>query len=306
MKKDLSFIDLFEEMLMSEKFSSENTRRAYKKDIEEYIKFINQKFKISILNVSTNHISNWLIFLRNDKKVSRNSHSRKVSSIKVFYKFLATDGYLKNNPSEDIKTSRKKLVLPKVLSVEQILEILKAIYPLSSPHEYRLLALVELMYSSGLRVQELVSLKLNSVNFDNYTMLIKGKGEKERIVPVGNIAIKAVKEYLNYRSNFINIDKPSIWLFPSKSSKIGHLSTRRFSQLLKDLGFKAGLSHLNISPHILRHSFATHMLSGGVDLRILQELLGHSDISTVQIYAHVVGDAKKKALRSHPLENQTL
>ena len=306
MKKDLSFIDLFEEMLVSEKFSSENTRRAYKKDIEEYIKFINKTFKISILNVSTNHIRNWLIFLRNDKKISRNSHSRKVSSIKVFYKFLTTDGYLKNNPTEDIKTARKKLVLPKVLSVEQILEILKNIYPLNSPHQYRLLALVELMYSSGLRVQELVSLKLNSVNFDSYTILIKGKGEKERIVPVGNIAIKAVKEYLDYRSHFINIDNISIWLFPSKSSKTGHLSTRRFSQLLKGLGSKAGLGHLNISPHILRHSFATHMLTGGVDLRILQELLGHSDISTVQIYTHVVDDAKKKALKSHPLENKIL
>ena len=162
------------------------------------------------------------------------------------------------------------------------------------------------MYSSGLRVQELVSLKLNSVNFDTYTILIKGKGEKERIVPVGNVAVKAIKEYLNYRSYFINLDNTSIWLFPSKSSKMGYLSTRRFSQLLKDLGSKAGLSYLQISPHILRHSFATHMLSGGVDLRTLQELLGHSDISTVQIYTHIVDDAKKKALRSHPLENQIL
>tara|TARA_B100000686_G_C16703967_1_gene925108 strand:- start:588 stop:1502 length:915 start_codon:yes stop_codon:yes gene_type:complete len=304
MKNDFKYIDLFEEMLLSEKFSSENTVKAYKKDIQLYIKFIHQKYKISILKVSSSNISNWLIYLTTNLNLSRNSHSRKVSSIKVFYRFLVTDGYINDNPTEEIKTSARSLSLPKVLSVEQILELLNAIYPLNSPRDFRLLALVELMYSSGLRVQELVSLKLNSINYDNSTIFIKGKGGKERIVPVGKAAIIAINQYLIHRSHFI--DKSSIWMFPSKSGKNGHLTTRRFSQLLEGLASKAGLTLLNISPHILRHSFATHMLSGGADLRILQELLGHADISTVQIYTHVVDNTKKKALKLHPLENKFL
>ena len=224
----------------------------------------------------------------------------------MFYKFLVSDDYIKNNPAEDIKTSKKNLSLPTVLSVQQISELLKAIYPINTPQKYRLLALVELMYSSGLRVQELVSLKLTSINYENSTIFVKGKGDKERLIPVGKVAINAVQEYLNYRSSFIKRDIKSVWMFPSNTSQNGYITTRRFSQLLKDLANKAGLNYLHISPHILRHSFATHMLSGGVDLRILQELLGHADISTVQIYTHVVDNAKRKALKFHPLENKIL
>ena len=304
MQNDFNFITLFEEMLLSEKLSSINTRRAYKKDIELFIEFIHDRFKISILDVSTIHISKWLVSLQVNN-LSRSSHSRKMSSIKVFYKFLVSDSYIKINPAEDINSNRKQLILPKVLSEEEVLELLKSIYPLKTPHDYRLLALVELIYSSGLRVQELVSLQLKNINFNNLSLFVRGKGDKERIVPVGNNAIKAVNEYLNYRSFFIKNNKTSIWLFPSSSIK-GHLTARRFSQLLKILSVKAGLNYSTISPHILRHSFATHMLSGGVDLRILQEMLGHSDISTVQIYTHVVDDAKKRALKVHPLQNKIL
>ncbi len=306
MENDIKYIDLFEEMLLSEKLAAENTVRAYKKDIKLYISYIHAEHKISIFKVTPIHISNWLVHLKNYNKLSRNSHARKISSIKVFYNFLVSDNYLKNNPAEEIKAARKQLVLPKILSVDQILELLEVIYPVESPQEYRLIALIELMYSSGLRVHELVSLKLNSVNYDNHTLFIKGKGDKERIVPVGNVAIKAVQEYLKHRSSFINEGANSVWMFPSMISKSGHITSRRFSQLLKDLAVKAGLSFLNITPHVLRHSFATHMLSGGVDLRVLQELLGHSDISTVQIYTHIVDDAKKRALKHHPLDGEIL
>ena len=306
MKNDFKYIDLFEEMLLSEKLSSENTIRAYRKDIELFINYINKELKISVLEVSSNNIIKWLLYLNKTLHLSRNSHSRKISSIRVFFKFLISDGYIQNNPSEEIKSSRKQMKLPKVLTIEEVLNLIKAIYPLNNPRAYRMLAMVELMYSSGLRVEELVSLKMNSINYGNSTILIKGKGNKERIIPVGDIAIKAVKEYLNFRMHFCTIEKKSIWMFPSNTSSKGHITARRFSQLLTELSHNAGLIDLKISPHILRHSFATHLLSGGIDLRILQELLGHSDISTVQIYTHVVDNAKKKALKLHPLENNNL
>lgn len=303
MKNDFKYIDLFEEMLLSEKMSSQNTVRAYRKDIELFINYVHKELQTSILEITSNNIRRWLLYLNKTINLSRNSHSRKISSLRVFYKFLVADGYILNNPAEEIKSSKKYMTLPKVLSIEEVLKLIKAIYPLNNPRAYRMLALVELMYSSGLRVEELVSLRLNSINFNNATIFITGKGGKERIVPVGNIALKAVKEYLNYRNEYFCLNKKSIWMFPSNSSKKGHITARRFSQLLTELSREAGLNDLKISPHILRHSFATHLLSGGIDLRILQELLGHSDISTVQIYTHVVDNEKKKALRFHPLEN---
>jgi integrase/recombinase XerD len=158
------------------------------------------------------------------------------------------------------------------------------------------------MYSTGMRVEELVSMPINAINFHNNSIFISGKGGRERIVPFGKNALNAIKKYLEVRPLFLKKDKNSQYMFPS-SGKHGYLTSRRFAQLLKDVAFKTNLSHLTISPHILRHTFATHMLSGGADLRVLQEILGHADISTVQIYTHIVGDRKKIALSSHPMEN---
>ena len=157
------------------------------------------------------------------------------------------------------------------------------------------------MYSTGIRVEELMSISLNAINYENQSIFIKGKGGKERIVPFGINALKAIKKYIGIRELFIKNKNNSSFMFPS-IGKQGYLTARRFSQLLKEVSIKAELSHLSISPHILRHSFATHMLSGGADLRVLQEILGHADISTVQIYTHIVDDKKKIALSFHPLE----
>ena len=300
MSTDDDILLLFDEMLLVERQAAKNTRRAYKSDIHSYIKFINVKYSLSILNVESKNITSWYRSL-SEKSISRNSYLRKVSSIKEFYRFLYADGLIKHNPAKDIESPKKHQNIPKVLTIRQIEDIINALKSDNCLKSIRLLALIEIMYSTGIRVEELMSISLNAINYENQSIFIKGKGGKERVVPFGINALKAIKKYIGIRELFIKNKKNSSFMFPS-IGKQGYLTARRFSQLLKEVSIKAELSHLSISPHILRHSFATHMLSGGADLRVLQEILGHADISTVQIYTHIVDDKKKMALSFHPLE----
>ena len=300
MSTDGDILLLFDEMLLAEKQLSNNTRRAYKSDINSYIKFIHSKYNLSILDVDSKNLTGWLRFLSKNS-ISRNTYLRKISSIKEFYRFLYSDELVKFNPAKEIESPKKIQSIPKVLTIRQIENIINILKPENSPKSIRLLALIEIMYSTGIRVEELVSISLNSINYENKSIFIKGKGDKERIVPFGIHALKAIKNYINIREIFIKNKKNSPFMFPS-IGKQGYLTARRFSQLLKEISIKVNLSHLSISPHILRHSFATHMLSGGADLRVLQKILGHADISTVQIYTHIVDDRKKTALTFHPLE----
>ena len=301
MLNDSDLLLLFEEMLLSEKQSSSNTVRAYKSDIKSFINFININYDFSISKVKTKHISSWLISLSN-KSINRNSYLRKLSSIKEFYKFLHIEGIINLDPTKSIEAPKKINNIPKVLSIKQIEEIIENIQQKSSPNDIRLLALVEIMYSTGMRVEELVSMPLNAINFNNKSIFVIGKGGRERIVPFGENAFNAIKNYIQVRPIFLTKGINSEYMFPSSGIK-GYLTSRRFAQLLKNVVSNTSFSHLTVSPHILRHTFATHMLSGGADLRILQEMLGHADISTVQIYTHIVDDKKKIALSSHPLEN---
>ena len=300
MSTDDDILLLFDEMLLVERQAAKNTRRAYKSDIHSYIKFINVKYSLSILNVESKNITSWYRSL-SEKSISRNSYLRKVSSIKEFYRFLYSDGLIKNNPAKDIESPKKHQNIPKVLTIRQIEDIINALKSDNCLKSIRLIALIEIMYSTGIRVEELMSISLNAINYENQSIFIRGKGGKERIVPFGINALKAIKKYIGIRELFIKNKNNSSFMFPS-IGKQGYLTARRFSQLLKEVSIKAELSHLSISPHILRHSFATHMLSGGADLRVLQEILGHADISTVQIYTHIVDDKKKMALSFHPLE----
>lgn len=301
MEDGFDLLLLFEEMLLSEKLSSSNTLRAYKSDIKSFIKFININYNSPISSVETKHISDWLISL-SDNNINRNSYLRKLSSIKEFYKFLHVEGIIKLDPTKSIEAPKKINNIPRILSIKQIEEIIENIKKELTPNNIRLLALVEIMYSTGLRVEELVSMPLNAINFNNNSIFIIGKGGRERIVPFGENAFGAIKNYLEVRSLYLAKGQSSEYLFPSSGIK-GYLTSRRFAQLLKNVVAKTSVSHLSISPHILRHTFATHMLSGGADLRVLQEMLGHADISTVQIYTHIVDDKKKLALSSHPMEN---
>jgi integrase/recombinase XerD len=300
MLSDENLIKLFDEMMVSEKLSSSNTRRAYISDIRGFIEFINKKNNLSILSVRKEHISNWLTNL-SSSGISRNSFLRKISSIKEFYKFLLIDALIKDNPTSDIKAPKRHRNLPNILTIKEIEMLIKAVSLSNDPKAIRLLAMIETMYSSGVRVEELVGLMLKSINVNKSHLLIKGKGDKERLVPIGETAKRALKKYLSVRELFLKNNQNSPWLFPS-SSRRGYLTARRFSQLLKMAALKAGLNQQKISPHTLRHAFATHMLAGGADLRILQEILGHADINTVQIYTHIADDKRRKALEMHPLQ----
>tara|TARA_Y100000590_G_C15707993_1_gene1009331 strand:+ start:874 stop:1791 length:918 start_codon:yes stop_codon:yes gene_type:complete len=303
MLNDFDLLLLFEEMLLSEKLSSNNTVRAYKSDIKSFIKYININYDFSISKVHSRHISDWLMSLSNNN-INRNSYLRKLSSIKEFYKFLHIEGIITLDPTKSIEAPKKLNNIPKVLSIKQIEEIIDSIKRKSTPNDIRLLALVEIMYSTGMRVEELVSMPINAINFNNRSIFVVGKGGRERIVPFGKNAFNAIKNYIEVRPLFLPKGINSEYMFPSSGIK-GYLTSRRFAQLLKNTVSSTSLSHLSVSPHILRHTFATHMLSGGADLRVLQEMLGHADISTVQIYTHIVHDRKKIALSSHPLENNS-
>lgn len=233
------------------------------------------------------------LFLLHQEKLKASSIARKISCLKNFFKFLLNENFIIDNPAANLEAPKREAKIPKFLSEDEILKLLKA-----AESDLRLSAMIEILYAAGLRVTELVSLPFVAVQREgnslrNY-LIVKGKGSKERIAPLNKAAIKKLLEYLKER-------KDSAWLFPGHV-KGKHLTRQAFHQMLKDLAIKSGLDPVRVHPHVIRHSFATHLLNSGVDLRVLQELLGHSDISTTEIYTHIL-DSKLRELvfNHHPL-----
>jgi integrase/recombinase XerD len=227
--------------------------------------------------------------------------SRRLSALRQFYQFLASEGWSTHNPTETIDLPRRQHTLPKILSEEEVVRLLEGARAQTDPEGRRLYAMLETLYASGLRVSELISLPLMSFHPDRPFLLIKGKGGKERLVPLSGPSLSALKTYLTVRSSFLQQDKDSFmqkWLFPS-SSKEGHLTRQRFGQLLKGLALAVNLDPGKVSPHVIRHAFATHLLGHGADLLTIQKLLGHADLSTTQIYTHVVTDHLKDLVNCH-------
>jgi integrase/recombinase XerD len=226
--------------------------------------------------------------------------ARRISSLRQLFHFLYSDEIRKDNPATTLDTPKLPRNLPNSLSAEDIATL---IAEAGKADDIRLVAMLELLYASGLRVSELVTLPLASLHkintHDHHFLIVRGKGNKERIVPLHDAALAALNAYLATR------DDDSSWLFPSRG-KEGHITRQRFGQMLKELALKAGLDPEKISPHTLRHSFASHLLAGGADLRVIQELLGHADISTTQIYTHIEHEKLTKLVTSHhPLNKQT-
>ena len=222
--------------------------------------------------------------------------SRRRSAIRQFYRFALAEGWRKDDPSRRLEAPRRGRPLPRVLTREEMEALLKAAGAEERASGVRLVCLMELTYASGLRVSELLNLKLEAVARDPAYLVVRGKGGKERLAPLNGPAREAIKAWLPLRE-----PQDSPWLFPSRGST-GRLTPRRFDQLLRDAALKAGLDPARVSPHVLRHAFATHLLEGGADLRVLQTLLGHADIATTQIYTHVAGDRLAEVVRTkHPL-----
>ena len=283
-----------------------NTCDAYRRDVVEYLK------SLTIANVdegtvAVNQIRKYVSKL-GASGISARTQARKLSVIRQFHKFLVSDGRRNDDPTLSLVSPKLGLSLPKYLNVEGVESLLNAARQVDGWRGVRLVTLIEVLYSSGLRVSELVRLYVSSFSGDGRLLLVKGKGEKERIVPIGETARQAVMNWLPLRKELIEEKKLgafSEWMFPSTST-IGHLTRDGFAKQLKNLSVDAGINADRLSPHILRHSFASHLLLNGADLRSVQQMLGHENISTTQKYMHIINQRLYTSLVQdmHPLSGE--
>lgn len=272
----------YEYYLSKERRLSKNTIDAYLKDVNQYIIFLDKYHKISKSKlIEKKHLENYLKTLR--KKYSDSTYARKLTALKSFYQFMETENEISFDYSKDIEAPKQVKTLPKVLSIEEVTLLFDHI-DLSTNLGIRNMALLELIYGSGLRVSELLDIKLSDIHLNDAYIRVIGKGNKERIVPISQMAVKALKNYLLKSREELLKGKVDLHLFINNAGN--KLSRQGFFKVLKVLSNEAGIDN-DISPHTLRHSFATHLLENGMDLRTLQILLGHEDISTTQIYTHI-------------------
>lgn len=268
--------------LEKEKGLSKNTINSYLKDIEQYLIFLEKYHNVNKpRKIEKKHLENYLKGLR--KKFKDTTYARKLTAIKGFYKFLELENEIEEDYAKFIETPKTTKNLPQVLSVEEVIKLLDAI-DTNTPLGLRNLALIELIYGSGLRVSELLNIQLKDIHLNEAYIIVVGKGNKERMVPISEFAVKACKQYLLKGREELLKGNVTMYLFINNSG--GKLSRQGFFKILNTLAKKANIS-IDISPHTLRHSFATHLLENGMDLRTLQTLLGHEDISTTQIYTHI-------------------
>ena len=274
-------INKYLDYLKYERKLSNNTILSYQNDL---IKFSNH-FNNKIVNLNEKDIRNYIHGL----KLNSRSIAHNITVLNSFYSFLIEEDIIKVNPLENIKSPKLPNKLPNYLTEEEINKLLDI--KLEKPYDYRNKAMLETLYATGLRITELINLKLTDIDLDNCFIRVYGKGSKERIVPLSDIAIKYLNIYINNYRSLILVDINSDYLFISNAKK--KITRQGFFKILKQQAKICGLTK-EISPHVLRHSFATHLLHHGADLRVIQELLGHSDISTTQIYTHLANDQIKK------------
>lgn len=284
-------------MMSAERAASENTLTAYRRDLFDLKSRLKRR---DFIDTSTGHLEGVLGAWAQDG-LAASTAARKLSAIKQFYLFLQTDGYREDNPAHMLRGPAQGRPLPKILSEDDVDRLFDVAAKDDTVKGRRLMAMLEILYAGGLRVSELVSLKKTSVMRRDNCLLIKGKGGRERLVPLTNAARSAIEAWLRCRLETLPDGSSALAtaaLFPSRG-KSGHVSRERFAQLLKDLAIKAGLPPSQISPHVLRHAFATHLLANGADLRSVQTLLGHADISTTQIYTHVLDERLSALVEGH-------
>jgi len=295
-----AWTEAFLEMMAVERSAARNTLTAYAKDLEDAAGFLAGQGR-SLSDASAEDIEAWFAAI-GARGLAPATAARRRASIRQFYQFALGEGWREDDPSRRVDAPRKGRPLPKVLSREEIEALIAAAAKKDGAAGLRLACIVELIYASGLRISECLSLTLAALARDPAYLIIKGKGGKERLAPLNGAARTAVTAYLPVRPSFLPKGaKDSPWLFPSRGAG-GRLTGRRFSQLLEEAAVLAGIDRARVSPHVLRHAFATHLLEGGADLRTVQKLLGHADIATTQIYTHVAGDRLAKVVASkHPL-----
>lgn len=290
MREYESKIDEFECYLLLERKYSKNTTSSYRNDLEKFMNYFADKKSLKYLEGSD--IKEYIQFLSKD--IGAKSVARTISTLKSFYKYLLIDKYVKANPLTNIAQPKIRKDLPKVLSEEEVDRLLNM--PLVDCYSHRNKTMLELMYSSGLRVSELINLKVIDVDLDMALVRTFGKGSKERIIPLGDYALSALKEYIIYHRSSLLKNKTSDYLF--LSSRGDKMSRQAFFRILQKLAVTQNIK-TEFSPHTLRHSFATHLLKHGADLRSIQELLGHSDISSTQIYTHITNEKLHQNYTEH-------
>lgn len=267
---------------------SENTLKSYHNDLKKF----NNYFKGDVLNIEYNDIQKYIVSLSNE---DARTIAHYITVINSFYDFLVDENIIKENPCANIVSPKVAKKLPVYLTEEEVNRLLDV--QLITPYDYRNKAMLELLYATGLRISELVNLKLTDLDAHNCFVRVFGKGKKERIVPITDLALKYLVIYVTEYRNIILKNKVSDYLFISNS--LTNISRQGFFKIIKKECKRAGIEK-NVSPHVLRHSFATHLLRHGANLRIIQELLGHEDISTTQIYAHLVNEKLKDDYQYHP------
>ncbi len=283
-------------MLLAERGAAKNTIEAYRRDLVAVAEYLLPQALDTITSVGlTDYLSSIA-----EEGMSPRTSSRRLSALRQYFGFLVQEGIRTDNPT--IKIDRPKLgrPLPKYLTEFEVEALLTAARLQRGRHGRRLTLIVELLYATGLRISELVTLPASAAKAQD-ALIIYGKGGKERLVPLGRQAISAMQSYEKDRNSFYMSQGDSPWLFPSRG-KGGHISRRRVGQMLDELAVEAGIEVQKVSPHVLRHAFATHLLHNGADLRTVQELLGHEDLSTTEIYTHILDERMKSlVLQKHPL-----
>lgn len=310
-------VDSFLDMLSTERGAAENTRQAYWRDLADFSLYMRSTLKTEVVDATTEQIKKYLEDLsnkihvkgQNKSQIATRTVARRLSALRQFYRYIVSENIRKDDPTSTIESPKQTRTLPKTLSEGEVSTLIKTAARGGGADSIRLVCLLEILYATGLRVSELVGLPLSAIGEDNQFLMIAGKSGRERMVPISDPAQQAMQNYLDVRKQFISHDdkgQQAQWLFPSRTSESGHLTRQRFAQLLKDLADDAGIEQDRVSPHILRHAFATHLLSNGADLRSVQKMLGHADIATTQIYTHIVGDKAKETVEGkHPLSTGT-
>lgn len=289
-------------MMSADRGASVNTLDAYRRDLTD----ISERLTASLSAAGTGHLEGVLTQFANEG-LAASTAARKLSAIKQFYLHLQSEGLRTDNPAMHLTGPKQGRPLPKILSEQDVDRLFDAAYAGGhAAKDLRLQCQLEILYAGGLRVSELVSLTTAAMRRRDHCLFIKGKGGRERLVPLTDKAIAAIAAWLPAREQTLPSgadarDRAAPYLFPSRG-KLGHMTRERFAQILKSLAIAAQLTPSKVSPHVLRHAFATHLLQGGADLRSVQTMLGHADISTTQIYTHVLDERMKKLVfDAHPL-----
>lgn len=290
-------MQLFLEYLTVELGLSANTRQAYERDLRLFCKTLGFKNSDALVNVSREQITGYMTQLK-EKGLAAATIARKLAAIKAFYRFMTAEGYMDANPAEVVEAGTKGIKLPRVLSEDEVVRLLNQ-PDITMAEGFRDRTMLEVLYATGMRVSELINLTLERVDLNMKYIIAFGKGSKERIVPLGSVAAEFLQQYLEkVRPKLTHAGRNTNIVFLAFG---GHELTRqRFWQIIRAYGRKANINKA-LTPHILRHSFATHLLDNGADLRSVQELLGHSDISTTQIYTHLTNKRLRDIYaKAHP------